>query len=224
MKKLLIGLFLAVSLISLHTNSEMWIKPKSREPIDHAYEGLFITDPQSLVGTIFGYCFPWSVAVAKRQQHEADGEPTQAEWRQIEKDSHVDVLTGGAQAEDIYTYYESRGKHVTLVEMQKGQCEPYFYAADQMNKGCIAMVLMFADHVGGHIEDVVGVEACQAITNSWGSKAYISTYFDFEHTHMTMFNDVNAQSFFMVACSADTLPGPEVKKANKSRIIGIHLD
>lgn len=181
------------------------IFPKKLKPKSHAFESLYITNYQELMGTNQGYCFPWAVAVAKRQEGKTIGEPTWGEWANIERDTHVDINTGGVGVIDVFTYYGDRGYNTEYVEINTDKdCSEYYYAAEKMDEKCVVMLIMYPKEpfpgIGGHIETVVGIDKCSANTNSWGSLATVTTKKRFHHTNMIVYNRLKMASFFMIAC------------------------
>lgn len=182
------------------------VVPKNQKPHDHPVEHILITEYELLPGTIFGYCGAWAVAVADRFLGNKSGEPTMAEWTKVSEELGVDRLSGGVMIQDLVDYYTRRDFEITFAELRKNSCDPQYYAAKQLDKQCVVMLLMFPTEdvgLGGHVETVLGVEQCVVHTNSWGTDASVTMKGRYLHSNMTVYNDVNMEAYFLIACQED---------------------
>lgn len=178
------------------------VKPHGLSPTEHKYQEILIPDSVPPPGSA-GMCFPWSIAVLDRYGKLNPEPPTQLEWAIIERESRVDPKTGGTSFGNVIKYFEERDYSVFLAEInQPTDCQEYYYVAEKMNEGCLVTVIMMPKYanISGHIEAVLGIEKCEAITNSWGKKAEINTKFKYLHSNMTIYSEVTTEAAFLVAC------------------------
>lgn len=179
------------------------VVPRNQKPHNHPLESLHMVDYTKLPGTAWGYCGAWAVEVAERFLGEDSGEPSMTEWKETTEELGVDPLDGGVTIQDLMDYYQVRDFKVSFVELKKNKCDAQYYAAKKLDNQCVVMLLMLptqAVGVGGHVETVLGVEACEIHTNSWGSDGAVSMKGRFSHSNMTVYNTVDMEAFFMIAC------------------------
>ena len=180
------------------------VTPKNQKPHDHPIQSLLITEYKKLTGTIFGYCGAWAVAVAERFQGHRKGEPTMSEWSDISREIDVDRLSGGVGVQDLIGYYERRNYDITFVELKEDKCDAQYYAAKALDKQCVVMLLMVPTEdvgFGGHVETVLGVQACEVHTNSWGTDGRVTMKGRFTHENMSVYNTVPMAAYFMISCA-----------------------
>lgn len=196
------NIFIVLAVLTSILGSYQIIKPSGLSPEEHAYQDIYIPNSVPPPGSS-GMCFPWSIAVLDRYGKWNPEPPSGQEWQEIMDASRVNPVTGGTSFNNIVLFYEERGFAVGLVEIQQPtDCQEYYYAAQKMNEGCLVSILMFARYatISGHIEAVLGIEKCEAITNSWGTKAIINTEIKYLHSNMTEYSEITTDASFLVAC------------------------
>lgn len=193
-------------------NEPKYVEPTGIQPTEFAFKELYLTKETKFPEGTGGFCFPWSVAVLNRFDGKAKGEPTKTEWRYLTQITRVDPVSGGTEAGDAILFFAERGYSTYIVEIQeKTDCQEYYYVAEKLHEGCLAEVIMTpkdpASPISGHVEAVLGIEKCEAITNSWGEKATISSKRRYRHSHMKEYNLIKTDAWFLVACPST----PETK-------------
>lgn len=199
---------LAASLIlALYPNVKEpeYVNPKGLKPTEFKFTELFLTKDVKIPEDIGGFCFPWSVAVLNRFDGQTKGPPTKIEWRYLTKITRVDPVSGGTEAGDAVLFFAERGYSTFIVQIEeKTTCQEYYYVAEKLQDGCLAEVIMVPKDpqspIPGHIEAVLGIEKCEAITNSWGEKGVVSSKFRYKHSIIKEYNMVKTDAWFLIAC------------------------
>ena len=185
-------------------------KPNCKDKINYlnapeksvSYNDLFLHNSQNY--DTDGFCFQWAIAVTDRILGKTEGKMTPDEWEAISKETNKEQSKpGGTDWEYIYKYWENRGFSIESYPIGHDVCSPYYYAAQKIEDGCLVMVYMNRGKKA-HIETVVGIDGCSALTNSWGEEGHITTNNDsFQHTARKTYNGDAVEGSFYLFCKSE---------------------